>query len=698
MAPFFVSYGRGQIQRAVCGKKANCTVAHSRARLELMRAQLAEFRKYLVDSDLANVLTLYPALMEKKFLGSRDTLEIMRLLHYRFRQKTQLVSDTDIEMHVKEFVKRLQLRQLPPHSSASTHVLSYFKRSGQFDAGLDYWNWVVKQDSNYLNLATYGAAIELLAIHGQGLAFCEEVYVHGLKRFASNFNEYHMSSNAIAKDRHLPTSLPGTSMSLLQGIIKARLIYGDWRKGYLGLDTALRLHPTQCPALFMRGIYTERPVSESFQVFRILSQSGNSIPPSNLTFLLGHITAGQAKKRCNIRDRNLMLAALSAIHYSIGSRQRLNNIHLEVFLQGILDLFPVKGLDEGRKAFVHDLITGLISRIVLLFGSKGVPPNEAIFIEMLGLAGISRNKSLLQAVAVWLQENDTSPSLAIMRSLLLAARDIGDATQLELFWNSWKHIVSSQPDLWVLLANAAVTCGNVCFVRQQVMDFKIPNEKEVLEALESPQPNEVPELEMNQAERDSMYQALMEAVDTLTSEVARIQELARTKDIYNLHDHPPCRPSILPFTSSVSEEWQRKLYDDLNTDPASRASAVDLESGGSEEHAAQNSKAPEAVLTATGFRLDELRYENWKAINELLCQAQLFEARWAAAVLEALDRGESMKRTRSPRPRTKRGLLHKALDRELTDLEEDMNNKAVEERGMTETEWRAKVLDLRRAE
>ncbi|KAK4931652.1 hypothetical protein LTR28_011521, partial [Elasticomyces elasticus] len=54
--------------------------------------------------------------------------------------------------------------------------------------------------------------------------------------------------------------------------------------------------------------------------------------------------------------------------------------------------------------------------------------------------------------------------------------------------------------------------------------------------------------------------------------------------------------------------------------------------------------APElpAPQSSTGFPLDELRYENWKSINELLAEATRHDKAFQSAVDEAIAKGTKL--------------------------------------------------------
>ena len=43
-----------------------------------------------------------------------------------------------IDLYVKDCIKRIKAKRLPPHHTANLHVISYLKESKQYDAGVEF--------------------------------------------------------------------------------------------------------------------------------------------------------------------------------------------------------------------------------------------------------------------------------------------------------------------------------------------------------------------------------------------------------------------------------------------------------------------------------------------------------------------------------------------------------------------------------
>ncbi|KAG9643911.1 hypothetical protein KCU64_g11565, partial [Aureobasidium melanogenum] len=92
--------------------------------------------------------------------------------------------------------------------------------------------------------------------------------------------------------------------------------------------------------------------------------------------------------------------------------------------------------------------------------------------------------------------------------------------------------------------------------------------------------------------------------------------------------------------TNVPEEHIRTVYDEMTTDssttpnifPSSTSEKTDTEA---DAEAGEQTPA----MGPTGYPLDELRYQNWKTINELLFDAKLHDKKYMDAVDEAIKLG-----------------------------------------------------------
>ncbi|MCJ1287698.1 hypothetical protein MMC26_007050 [Xylographa opegraphella] len=608
-----------------------------------------------------------------------------------------MMSPTAITEHVKEAVGHYQQRRLPPDPKASLHLISYFKEANQYDDGIEFWHWIVRQDNNYLDLPTYGAALELLALYGQPLAYCEEVYSHGLKRFPESFNEYHLSPGAIVSQLDQPTRIRKTSMGLLQGIIRARLIHGDWRNAYLALDTALRLHPTQMPSFMFHTFLEERPVNESYQIFCLLCHSGSQIKPYDVTWLLNDLVDGQTPGSGEEIGLDIALAILNAIHLYSASGPPLSARHLNILVQSSLMLLPTMGTDNNtyRAASLTNPIA-LVRQLFAVYPALGVTPEISTYNTVIVAAGRVRHEGILAWAVQALSDSGLASDEITFECLLTATARTAGAAQVESIWNSRHPGMALMPSTWTALARATSCAGNTEFLHEQMKIHNVSDQKSTVRKVQAELAKSRGADSSASPESPSSDLSIRceSRVAEFTSALQMFQQLLSFSDFRNLRKRPAQRKSIWSTSDVVDENWQKKLYDELSID--STVSSTPEADTTTVSELPEPSRPSVVFESSTGFRLDELRYQNWKGINEVLQHAELFESRLEQAVDKAIKEGTPSKQTRSTKGISARGARHPLLSAQLKHHLADIER--MKAAPPTEQEWRDKILQLRHVE
>ena len=614
---------------------------------------------------------------------------------------------------------------LSGHPNATLHLISYYKESSQLDRGIQFWNWAVCQDEKYVNIGTYGAAIELLTVYGKSLSYCEEVYLHALKRFPTDFNEYHLSPSAILPRQHKPILLKGTSLLLLQGIMQARLSHGDWRNAYLALDTALRLHPTQIPPRFLQAFEHERPFCEFFNVLCLIGQGGNQIRAPALTKMFGKITIVHKMDKRGPRDFEYLTALLTALHSTTATNETLSDITLNSFLRIVLEAA------SHNLSFPKDeqIILDLVEPILLIFERLNVLPSFSTFSMIFRAAAWTKRPGLMKWAFEELKIRRLQYTTLDMRKILL---EVGQKTDIETTKVAWMILSRTLHDsggienlAWKTLAEVMQKAGDIGFLHGQlrlhsVSSFKVPHELdkedrdiESTESLENiskleemsdlTKTEELPVL----AEKEAVPLDWQHNFSKFLENIRRYLRITSSGLHRNLKKYPPTYDSMWAWTDNVNETWQRKLYDQLNQESYLQSSKVPsvekkLTKDGQVDtvnqhdrdytHMLISSVHDEPTIGPTGFTFDELRYRSWKAINSLLIQAEMFENKVEKSVDEAIEQGKHPDLARSS---------HKTRGRryyEITQSHLEIHLQAIQEmqtRTITEEEWRTKILALR---
>ena len=647
----------------------------------------------MVDADVRAVVAAYPSLSDASLLCPKDTLELVQLLHHALRSERPVMARESLHRCVSDCVQRLKHRRLPPHPTAGMHLISYFKEAKDFAAGVELWSWLVNQDTNYVDLRTYGAAIELLAASGQSLSYCEQVYAHGLKRFSEGFSTYHMSPGSLLQSRDQPTALPKTSMTLLQGIVKARLLHGDWVHAYQGLDTALRLHPTQIPVGLFRVFLAERPIAEAYHLFCLLCQAGNLIRPKDLAYLLTDLAAAQGQERASESDLKLPLAVLNAIRIYVGSGQHVNPIHLNTLMHSCLKLLPMHSMSSAKASGESEgLARDLITRLLTTFAVLHVQPVPSTYGVLLKAAGRTRDKVILDEVTASLAELGSRLDTATFTTLLWAVSRSGDAARVESLWIS--HIREVPPTLeeWFALAKAISLTRNHEFLRSQLEscgNLNGYNSSKIVRTahtqnLESPSESD-PDLDLGISYIPLIHQ-LISALDAFN-------DLVLNLEYRNLSTFPPNSMSIYLESQIEEAEWQKKLYDEMTIDPTVIYSRREL-TDSPDEKSNQEDGVMTTFMGSTGLELGEIRFRHWKGINELFLLAEVFETRLQKSVHSAIEQGKPASIPRSTNNARSRHDRMSVARSQLLEHRHDMER--MRETPLTETEWRQKIIAFRR--
>lgn len=524
-------------------------------------------------------------------------------------------------------------RRLPPHTAASVHLISFFKEAKQFDKGASFWEWVSQQNEDCVDAAVYGAAIEMKTAEGEAsLEDLEDMYTEALSRFPGSFAEYHLSPEAVVPDRGQPTTLNGLPMSLLQGIMTARVSHGDWRNAYLGLDTALRLFPTQVPTRMFELFMLERPLSEAYTIFLMACRSGVILRPDRLTTLLNRLVKAQLRQRISVHF-SIIEAMLNALHAYVGAGGRIAGPHVGVLLKGFETILPDRsnGASDIDQAETENFVVDFARQIPALFAQVDVPITMASFGILITMAGKANRPEMVTGILRSIVQNGNVVDPILYRTALIAAGQMRNEDLVTRIWETLVHDAESQGDTldskdWLGLARAVRRTNQMSFIEEQMAKLSHAITKDTRErvqrALETPEPERrAPQEQLDSTTIDIHLQQLQ-------SRMMLMIELIQAQEVQDFHEEPvpmavQHRPSLGP------EEDLREIYDELTTNPGQSASAE---------------KEAEAIITSTGIPFNELRYENWKTINKLLVEAEWHESRKTKTVDEAIRTGRPFRK------------------------------------------------------
>ncbi|KAF2108675.1 hypothetical protein BDV96DRAFT_587038 [Lophiotrema nucula] len=584
---------------------------------------------------------MYAAVVGSLPLQREHTRQIASAVHYKLRSEPVATRRSDsFWPFVERLVQDIRSGTLPPHPTAHVHLLGIYKRTGKYNDGCAFWQWLVQQDESYADAAVYGAAIELLAYQGAtSLPDLEELYAQALKRFPGTFAEYHLSPEAIVADKALPTTITGLPMTLLQGITTARIFSRDWKRSYLAIDTALRLYPASTPSRFFELFMYERPLIEAYTVFAMACRSGIALNPDHLTNLLRTLEKSMETK-FQLAERMAILRAMAhSVYAYLETGRPLHGPHVGAFVAGFSRLLPklAPSVDyAGNEAAIRDSIAASASETIGTLVSAGMTRVPQAYTSLVSIAIAIKSPTLLEQAV-----NDIGPRVDDIgdigrRHTLLAAGQLGQSSLME---NYWSHIVTKAETQgmqlpyadWITLARACKGANRPAFLHKQLEQLSHTvtesTKRAVIEALEEGtfNPKSIPFVSMSPEEFDAQMSKIKEQIQNIATIIMSRQPLDLRKTPLSMH----IDPTRLPLASTAD---LRAVYDELTTDPHQPPPVKN-----------KDAKLRPVALSATRIPLEELRFQNWVAVVELMNEADAAEQEFQKRLDEAIAKGTKMK-------------------------------------------------------
>ncbi|KAF2200840.1 hypothetical protein GQ43DRAFT_441192 [Delitschia confertaspora ATCC 74209] len=606
---------------------------------------LHAFRSLIGFEDLPLITDAYPTLLEQKALESNDTLRIAKLLHNYFRNSKARRAE-DIERFypfLEQVTQDIQAGDLPPNPYAHVHILSIYKELQKYEAGAKFWNWLSTQNDYYVNQAVYGAAIELLAYQGTvTLPQLEDIYNQGLRRFPGTYAEYHLSPEAILPDRSQPTVITGLPISLVQGILTARMMARDWKNSYLSLDAVLRLYPTQVPTRIFELFIHERPISEGYTVFLLACRAGIKLKPNHLTKLLVNLT--KAMDVCNSLEARVTIlrGMVTAIYAYVGVSGILEGQHIAVFIRACGHVLPPRphpaedyaGDSASMRRELVAIAHGAVADILECEASGTTSGSASMFGALITLAGKLNAPALFTATLTEIEAIGGVTNNIERRNILTTAGILGMKHVIQKYWGDIVAAAENEGHQlthgdWISLARAARRAGYAVFFEEQCGELSHTlTERTRAVAYNALAASEEEEGSISAENIIPIHPETFETgIEEIQRTIQKIVSLLRTRTLLNFDAHPIFMfldPTRLPL-GSISD--LRAVYDELTTDPHQPPP----------QH--PDGTRPKPALSPTGIPLDELRFQNWVTVMELMSQAEGLEVEFQKRMQSAIEKG-----------------------------------------------------------
>ncbi|KAI4726056.1 hypothetical protein E4T49_06167 [Aureobasidium sp. EXF-10728] len=620
-------------------------------------------REGLNANNIPQIASAYNVLRNKLPLGEQDVADIAKSVHTSLRLLPSSVRHTRIPAELSNLtdllVLDIQAKVLPPSYDAHLHLLGFYKEAAAYDKGAAFWSWLVKQDDDYVSASLYGVALELFAFQGRPADETEQLYEKALARFPGVFLQYHLAHNAVVADRRQPNVIFGIPKALLQGILTARILRGDARNAYLTLDTAMRLFPANLPTRFVTLFVQERPLDEAYKVFMLACQAGATPGHDALKILLTRLRKVAATEP--IKNAAILRAMIMVCYAHTASGAPLHNKSLNelvIAITGILKDHAYTKMSSDQLRPVTNAISALLSDLFGIWASQNSPPGIASFNSMIAnLAGRGKRQDIIDHALGAMEHYSLKPNTVTFRSILAAAGEMGDP---EAIRSAWTDLVANRIEKgaalelidWQNLLNATRRVNDPEYLQQQLANFQHIVSPHILDRMNTTLQAENFSRQLNPDKNNSSNDMTtisdsMKILELLKRDITYLSERAHLgRNFYT----EPVSLSLLSRSSvytDVPEEHIRTVYDEMTTDSSTTHnllpstvidSRIDVEQE-AEAEAEVEEQAP--AISPTGYPLDELRYQNWKTVNELLFDAELHDKEYMDAVDNAIKRGTS---------------------------------------------------------
>ncbi|KAG0644858.1 hypothetical protein HOY80DRAFT_1027477 [Tuber brumale] len=540
--------------------------------------------------------TDYCYLRDKGLLTPEDVQLVTRelVIAALVRQKGSGAGD-DLVVAAHIVIRDIQAGLLPSHYLVSGYLIGVLRISGTLEDLARYWNWLVDHGGKSCSVQTFGIMIEALTYRGAKLSIMEGMYKEAVKRFCQS-------------------DCPPRSRILIQGILAARLLNGNWRGAYELYDHYLRLHPESVSRKYIEELFMfERPPNEGAIIAIIRCRVGMPLVPALMRNILYGIWI-------NYRDVRSMLAIATAYAGAKGEVNGSLILRLLVAIMSSVCDGPLIGLgkryQEGYK-FIHQQI----DKIAVMALNRGslFPPSK--WVSLIYIAGDLQRRDMLEATLRVMRDMGIEFASQHLMAMGCAYRNIGDINMVVKTWKSLKKRFPESADK-NHLERSLVACGLRQRDAAKLADSKMSS-SDILEAADNAFSNPARKM-VSQSHFLRLSCPLIENPKISVKNMQEDIQKASAKFLLALQNHEePYEFSADPSFSTIPS----KLPAGSSPPPIS---GEELESYYT-TLASLGTAKPGEVDESTGYTSEHLHFENWRSINQALATAEENEERERSA-------------------------------------------------------------------
>lgn len=587
-------------------------------------------------------------------LTTRDTLSLTYMLQKCCEQENNAQARNGLMAFTTQVVQDLQNQTLAPHKLAMPHLLSTFSAAGDDLGYTRFWSWLRTQASDWLSPQSYASVIRNRLYAGAHIDELEDLYQEALDRSAGPLASYHLSHNALLQDRSGLFACEGASINLLQAAIEARLERQDIRNAYLALDTLLRLFPAQNSRYWCKNFISHVPCSDGYIVYQLACRNGSASGVNTVSALSQSIFADPPVETS--RDAFFHLRTeLHIVDAWLRSKPTADPKVLHIVSKLALSILALSqelsaaGKLEVESLFmVIDGIFRLATRPAVRDDSKMDDVHARLVQLVVSTAGRIQSRQLfevgLRQYGIALKNGSkltTDPNV-----YATVIKSAGYLRSPDVVMASWQDLVDlrhrqgqwMRANDWTTFARACREADIPDYAGEQVLEHCNGNDAEsekvrenVRFELRKPKHGDY-RLEVPSSNTTAMSEDKHSTAgdcQQLVTQLVGVYKMLAQDERRDFADSPPPMYIHQPYIVASDRDMHR-VYDQLTADPREASTdATSPDSGVSEGSWFPNwtvdktPKTPEShikrpAVVSTGYPLGQLRYENWRAMNELL--------------------------------------------------------------------------------
>lgn len=633
--------------------------------------ELFVFRCDVIATQIPAAMISYKQLRDLGVLTENDISNLSRQIHARYRID---MNKKAMLPHIKMLVEDLKQHKIPGHPLASVHLLSCLKDMEEFVLSNDLWKWLMNQNENFCDSRTYGAAIECLAYQGASSNEVEELWQEALERYSTT------TIPSVAKDTGR-----GVPVMLLQGIITARLFHNNWRAAYDSFDICVRLYPTLTPARIYELFIYERPVKEAYIAFLMACRAGTPPKPGVLTPLL---------KEVWVKTRDIR-AMIRLVYTYVGAGGEPVVLHMNALISGVLGSLPTN-LSPNDPEYESTFKGGmhLVRKLVTAFKRMDVPLSTGSFNTIISLGGRLRRQDLVRAGLKEMVAAKLHPTMVTYRTILNAVGELRDKGMVEETWTMLKTGREELREAWDVkdfqaLVKACAATDKIAYFRSELEACKPDVDYAVYQGALAIMKNATERPPIPNAPRRQKAVASPISKTAIWKDIKTLSEIfssSRISDFSTTSSHAlfSILPGSTPERVTLSETHEAELREIYQLLSPSAPNAIDIENSGTK--------------TSTGYDIETLRWENWKAVNRLLFEAECWEVEQEMQKSKASELASGSQGVFEPEDKKVRGIGYeflfmnenKAKVRIRAEAEKVKSKREIGERG-----WRRDEMKVR---